>query len=162
MVRHDGLAANRGWTRRLGRGGAVLGGAVLAGGLAATGLAAAESDLVPGTPCSRTAEACVDLAGGQAWLIHEGVVTHGPVPVSSGAIGEETPTGTFRVEWKHAEHISGESGVPMPYSVFFAPGGIAFHEGDLAGLSAGCVRLGHDDAKLFYETLRVGDDVEVR
>lgn len=33
---------------------------------------------------------------------------------------------------------------PMPYSVFFAPGGIAFHEGSLTEDSHGCVRLAAD------------------
>jgi len=122
---------------------------------------AAEAALVPGTPCAPTAEACVDLYELEAWLIRDGVVTYGPVPISTGADGEETPAGVFRVDWKHADHISGESGVPMPFAVFFAPGGIAFHEGDVYGESAGCVRLGHEDARAFYNGLQVGDEVAV-
>jgi hypothetical protein len=50
----------------------------------------------------------------------------------------------------------------MPFAVFFAPGGIAFHEGDLHTYSAGCVRLEHAQAEAFYRFLQVGDPVQVR
>lgn len=166
MGRHDAPRMDRGRMRPIGRtarAGAVL--ALVAGaagaGLAATGHAA-ESALVAGTPCTRAASACVDLEGQQAWLIDHGAVTRGPVPVSTGGEDEETPVGDFRVVWKHLDHISGESGVPMPFSVFFAPGGIAFHAGDIDSDSAGCVHLDDADAKAFYDALQVGDAVQVR
>lgn len=92
---------------------------------------AAPARLLEGTPCTRAADACVDLASKRAWLIDEGVITRGPVPLATGATGHETPTGDFQVEWKNPDHISGETGTVMPYAVFFAPGGIAFHEGAL-------------------------------
>jgi len=42
-----------------------------------------------------------------------------------------TPRGTFQVSWKagpnYASNICNE---PMPWAVFFAPGGIAFHGGN--------------------------------
>ena len=50
----------------------------------------------------------------------------------------------------------------MPWSVFFAPGGIAFHEGRKDTPSAGCVRLSAADAKIFFDSLQIGDRVEVR
>lgn len=118
--------------------------------------------LVIGTPCAPLADACVDLATKQAWLLDDGVVALGPVPVSDGAEGHETPTGDFHVEWKNPDHVSGESGVPMPDAVFFAPGGIAFHEGTLDAPSAGCVKLGPEDAQAFFSALKVGDHVQVR
>ncbi|MDN5934050.1 MAG: hypothetical protein L0I24_23765, partial [Pseudonocardia sp.] len=34
--------------------------------------AAAQPQLVPGTPCTTTAKACVDLAARKAWLIQDG------------------------------------------------------------------------------------------
>lgn len=117
---------------------------------------------VPSTPCTVTADACVDLVGEQAWLLVDGAVVRGPVPISSGGPGWETPTGTFAVEWKHIDHVSGEFGTPMPYSVFFAPGGIAFHEGPIDHPSAGCVRLPATDAPAFFDALAVGDEVQVR
>ena len=121
-----------------------------------------EAPVVAGTPCTSSARACVDLATHQAWLIENGQVVRGPVAATDGAQGFETPLGTFRVEWKHIDHISGEYGTPMPYAVFFAPGGIAFHEGNLGTSSAGCVRLERDDAAAFFEFLQVGDEVQVR
>lgn len=90
----------------------------------------------------------------------------GPVPVSTGGPGRETPTGDFRVEWKHADHRSAEgAGAPMPFAVFFAQGGIAFHEGNLyadSADSAGCVRLERSQAQAFFEYLQVDDPVQVR
>jgi lipoprotein-anchoring transpeptidase ErfK/SrfK len=117
---------------------------------------------VAGTPCTASADACVDLHRQQAWLIADGAVVRGPVPISSGGAGRETPTGVFAVEWKHIDHVSGEFGTPMPYSVFFAPGGIAFHEGPVNHPSAGCVRLPATDAPAFFDALDVGDEVQVR
>lgn len=68
--------------------------------------------------------------------------------------------GNFRVEWKNANHRSTEfDGAPMPFAVFFAEGGIAFHEGRLDSHSAGCVRLGHEDAASFYDFLEVDEPV---
>jgi lipoprotein-anchoring transpeptidase ErfK/SrfK len=105
----------------------------------------------------------VDLAAGTAWLLDGGAVVRGPVPVSPGGEGRETPRGDFAVEWKNRDHRSAEfGGAPMPFAVFFAPGGIAFHEGSLETRSAGCVRLARDEAAVFYDFLRVGDRVEVR
>jgi hypothetical protein len=118
--------------------------------------------LVAGTPCTASARACVDIGSHSAWLISDGQVVRGPVDMTDGAEGFETPRGTFQVEWKHVDHVSGEYGTPMPYSVFFAPGGIAFHEGDLGTSSAGCIRLAHDDAAAFFDFLQVGDEVQVR
>lgn len=83
--------------------------------------------------------------------------------VSIGGPGQETPRGEFRVEWKDINHRSTEfDGAPMPFSVFFAPGGIAFHEGNLYTDSAGCVRLERSQAEAFYRFLQVDDPVQVR
>lgn len=49
----------------------------------------------------------------------------------------------------------------MPYSVFFAAGGIAFHEGKHDTPSAGCGKLDHENAKAFYAYLQVGDEVQI-
>lgn len=118
--------------------------------------------LVAGTPCSRTAAACVDLDRRLTWLIEDGRVHYGPVRFRPGDEDGPTPRGTFRVEWKANNWVSRESGIPMPYSVFFAPGGIAFHEGRLDTPSSGCVKLAMDDAVAYYKYLQVGDEVQVR
>lgn len=120
------------------------------------------SHLVAGTPCTDTARACVDLAHNQAWLIHEGHITRGPVAMSHGGQGKETPTGTFQVEWKDQNHKSAEfNNAAMPFSVFFAPGGIAFHQGNPKNPSAGCVHLAKDDAEAWFADLQVGEEVQV-
>lgn len=119
-------------------------------------------DAVAGTPCSASASACVDLANHQAWLLEDGKVVRGPVPVQDGASDEPTPPGTYRVEWKADKWVSREYGTPMPWSVFFAPGGISFHEGPPDTPSAGCVKLGPEDAHAWYDFLQVGDEVQVR
>jgi hypothetical protein len=51
---------------------------------------------------------------------------------------------------------------PMPFSVFFEDGGIAFHAGDPNKASAGCVHLSMADAQAFFNTLNVGDHVQVK
>lgn len=123
---------------------------------------------VPGTPCSVSVRACVDLETGQAWLVSDGVVTRGPVPVTTGREDAPTPVGhSFRVYRKEVDHRSGEFDGPdgrparMPYSVFFAHGGIAFHGGDLDRASAGCVKLARADAAAWFEALQIGDKVQV-
>lgn len=103
----------------------------------------------------------MSLSTKQAWLMTAGAVDVGPVPVTHGGAANPTPTGTWPVAWKDREHTSSIYGDPMPYSVFFAPGGIAFHEGPLNTDSHGCVRLAMADAQVFFTALTVGQQVQV-
>jgi lipoprotein-anchoring transpeptidase ErfK/SrfK len=116
---------------------------------------------VKGTPCTGSARACVDLDRKKAWLIDGGRVVRGPVVVRHGDSETPTPRGTFRVQWKAEQYTSREYLTQMPYSVFFADGGIAFHEGTRENPSAGCVKLAHDDAVAWFHFLRVGDEVQI-
>jgi lipoprotein-anchoring transpeptidase ErfK/SrfK len=116
---------------------------------------------VAGTPCTATARACVDVAGRKAWLMDGGTVVRGPVQVQTGDREDPTPLGTFSVQWKAEQYTSREYLVQMPYSVFFAPGGVAFHQGRQDTPSAGCVKLLEADAKAFFTHLQVGDEVQV-
>jgi hypothetical protein len=143
---------------------ALAAGIVGIGAMASVGTAQAQGPaMVEGTPCTAVARACVDLAAGTAWLVDNGKIARGPVPISSGGPGNETPRGDFRVEWKNVNHRSAEfDNAPMPFSVFFAQGGIAFHEGNLHTPSAGCVRLARADAIAFFDFLAVDDPVQVR
>jgi hypothetical protein len=132
-------------------------------------LAAHQEPLVNGTPCSVSARSCVDLESQQAWLIRDGKITRGPVKISSGGAGKETPLGhSFRVYRKEKDHKSQESRLangqpaPMPWSVFFADGGIAFHQGNPKNPSAGCVHLSAADAQAWFNALEVGDEAQVR
>jgi hypothetical protein len=115
-----------------------------------------------GTPCTASAHACVDLATHRAWLLDDGKVVRGPVRMMPGDATDPTPVGTFHVQWKDQNHVSDmPNHAPMPFSVFFADGGVAFHEGSLQSSSYGCVHLAHDDAVAFFNTLQVGDEVQV-
>jgi lipoprotein-anchoring transpeptidase ErfK/SrfK len=116
---------------------------------------------VAGTPCTVAARACVALNERRAWLLDAGKVVRGPVPIQHGDAKDPTPQGLFRVQWKAEQYTSREYLTQMPYSVFFADGGIAFHEGTQDNPSAGCVKLGHEDAKAFFYFLQVGDEVQI-
>jgi hypothetical protein len=115
----------------------------------------------PPPPCAATVRACVSLSTKQAWLLTGGAVEYGPVPIAHGGTASPTPTGTYPVSWKDEVHTSSIYGDPMPFSVFFAPGGIAFHQGDLASDSHGCVRLSMAAAQVFFHSLSPGQLVQV-
>jgi hypothetical protein len=116
----------------------VLAAVVLVTSCAGTSAPNRSSLLAPARPlprhllhCPRTARACVDTRHRVAWLQRHGHRVFGPVPVSLGRRGFRTPRGTFHVAWKAPHWTSTEFGLPMPWSVFFAAGGIAFHAGPL-------------------------------
>jgi lipoprotein-anchoring transpeptidase ErfK/SrfK len=114
-----------------------------------------------GVPCGAGVEACVDLSSQQTWLIKDGAVVFGPSPITSGRPGYRTPPGTFKVGWKDIDHKSAEfDNAPMPFSVFFN-GGIAFHQGSLSVPSHGCIHLSRAAAETYYNSLAVGDTVQV-
>jgi hypothetical protein len=128
--------------------------------------------LVPGTPCTTTAKSCVDLDSQRAWLIKDGKVMRGPVKIASGGNGKATPVGhSLRVYRKEKDHKSQESRIPsgpkkgqpapMPYSVFFQDGGIAFHSGSPNRSSSGCIHLNTADAVAWFNYLQIGDQVQV-
>jgi L,D-transpeptidase catalytic domain len=123
--------------------------------------------LVPGTPCTITAKSCVDLESQRAWLFKDGKIFRGPVKIASGGNGKETPVGhSLRVYRKDKDFKSTESRMPngqpapMPWSVFFQDGGIAFHSGDPNRSSAGCIHLTPADAQAWFNYLQVGDQVQ--
>ena len=56
-------------------------------------------------------------------------MSRGPVDGEPGAPDCPTPVGTFTVQWKDPHHVSDlPNHAPMPYSVFFASGGVAFQD----------------------------------
>ena len=131
-------------------------------------LAVADSDLVEalrdkGVPdaCRPPTRACVDLDAKKAWLLNTDGVARGPVTIRAGDDQTPTPRGQFTVQWKAETYTSREYLRPMPWSVFFAPGGIAFHQGTFDNPSAGCVKLDEDDARAWFEFLQVGDPVQI-
>ena len=77
-------------------------------------------------------------------------------PVSTGAPGYRTPTGSYHVQRLARYHVSKEwDDAPMPHSIFFTSRGHAIHGTDRTRLlgrpvSHGCVRLSSANAaKLF-------------
>lgn len=118
-------------------------------------------DPTPESPCPRTAAACVDLDGDRTWLQDDGRLSYGPVRMSHGKAGWETPTGIYQVTRKVRHEVSRLfNNAPMPYSVYFV-GGIAFHEGDPDYVSHGCIRMHQPAAATYFDRLQVGDTVVV-
>ena len=114
--------------------------------------------------CPAAATACVDLSDHLTWLQSGGRITYGPVSMEPGPPGTQqaTPRGTFRVQWKAgADYISTQYHVPIPYPVFFAPGGVAFHGGSLTTPSHGCVHLDIGSARYYHDHLAAGAEVIV-
>jgi hypothetical protein len=114
--------------------------------------------------CPPAASACVDLADRLTWLQSGARVRYGPVRMEPGTPGTRhaTPRGIFRVAWKAGRgYLSTIYGEPMPYAVFFGPGGIAFHGGEFSSPSHGCVHLSMRDARYYHDHLPVGAEVVV-
>ncbi|MEV6874003.1 L,D-transpeptidase [Amycolatopsis sp. NPDC051128] len=120
----------------------------------------------PDVPCAAAAAAagtaaCVDISAHQAWILQGGKVVYGPVKMLPGRPSNPTPTGTFRVLSKEKMHLSNEfDNAEMPNSVFFYPGD-AFHTGSLSVYSHGCIHLSASASLKFFNTLHVGDVVQV-
>lgn len=112
--------------------------------------------------CPPAASACADLRDHLTWLQARGRITYGPVPMEPGGPADPTPRGIFHVAWKAGPHyISTSFGIPIPYAVFFAPGGIGFHAGSLTTSSHGCVHLTLASARYFHDHLPDGAEVAV-
>ncbi|WP_326945066.1 L,D-transpeptidase [Amycolatopsis sp. NBC_01307] len=120
----------------------------------------------PSVPCAAAAAsagtaACVDLSAHKTWILQGGKVIYGPVSMLPGRKGYATPTGTFHVLSKEKVHLSKEfDNAPMPNSVFFYPGD-AFHTGSLSVYSHGCIHLAASSSLKYFNTLHVGDVVQV-
>ena len=106
----------------------------------------------------------MDLSDHLTWLQSDGRIIYGPLRMEPGPPGTQhaTPRGTFHVQWKAgANYISTEYDEPMPYAVFFAPGGVAFHGGSLTEASHGCVHLDTGRARYYHDHLPIGAEVVV-
>ncbi len=112
--------------------------------------------------CPAAASACADLSDHITWLQSAGRITYGPVRMEPGTAADPTPRGTFHVAWKAGAHyISTSYDEPIPYAVFFAPGGIAFHAGRLSTPSHGCIHLSMGSARYYHDHLPIGAEVAV-
>ncbi|WP_165241087.1 L,D-transpeptidase [Corynebacterium lizhenjunii] len=113
--------------------------------------------------CPADAKVCVDLAGRRTWLQDgRGNVTHVATSMAPGKPGQETPRGTFYINRKVRDEVSREFGnAPMPYAMYFTNNGHAFHQGNPAYDSAGCVRLPQQDAVKYWNDVNIGDKVVI-
>ncbi len=85
--------------------------------------------------------------------------------VSSGAIGYDTPPGTYGVLWTDKDHHSDEyDGAPMPNAIFFRPG-YAIHGAYKSDwghpASHGCVRLPVAQSAILFELVKA-EGAEIR
>ena len=111
-------------------------------------------------PCPADAKVCVDIDGRKTWLQRNGQTYYGPVSHAPGKPGQETPRGTFYVNRKVKDEVSYIfNNAPMPYAVYFTYNGHAFHQGNLAYESAGCILLNPNDAVTYFNDLQIGDEV---
>lgn len=112
--------------------------------------------------CPPSADVCVDIDGGRSWLQENGQVVYGAVPISSGGVTQETPRGTFYINRKVKDEVSYIfNNAPMPYAMYFTYNGHAFHQGNVARTSAGCVRLNQQDAIHYFNNVHIGDMVYI-
>ena len=81
-------------------------------------------------------------------------------PISTGAAGYDTPSGTFRPFRMEIDHFSDEwDNAPMPYSIFFTQTGNAIHgtyeQRNLGrAVSHGCVRLSVKNAATLWALVK--------
>lgn len=81
-------------------------------------------------------------------------------PVSTGAAGYDTPSGTFTPFRMEKDHFSREwDDAPMPHSVFFTTRGHAIHGSNHVKAigtpaSHGCVRLEPKNARILFDLVR--------
>ena len=165
-VRSEAREGARRVGRRVGKRAAALGLGLAAlaalaglGGVGAVAMAAPHAAM----PCEDNVKACARLSTNEAWLSDgKGNIIRGPVRMNHGSPGHETPVGLFAVQRKEEVHLSKEyNNARMPWSVFFDNNGRAFHGGDPARQSAGCVRMADPDAQAFFNELDVYDKVQV-
>ncbi|MEM9281575.1 MAG: L,D-transpeptidase family protein [Verrucomicrobiota bacterium] len=103
----------------------------------------------------------VDLKSQKAAVYRNGVQI-GACIVSTGMPGHETPTGTFQILEKDADHHSSTyNNASMPYSERLTWGGVALHAGSLPGYpsSHGCIHLPYEFSKKLFEVTSVGGTV---
>lgn len=84
--------------------------------------------------------------------------------VSTGSDENPTPTGTFTILQKNAQHRSNlYDDAPMPYMQRLTWDGVALHAGANPGFPAshGCIRLPTAFAKKLFAATRLGATVEV-
>ena len=99
----------------------------------------------------------------RAWVFR-GAVLIGVATVSTGRPGHDTPTGTYPILQKRAEHYSNlYDAAPMPHMQRLTWDGIALHGGHVPGepASHGCIRLPPAFARRLFAMTELGTLVTV-
>ena len=100
----------------------------------------------------------------QVAYVYRGGTLIGVSTISSGAPGNETPTGSFEILQKRRVHHSNlYNNAPMPFMQRLTWDGIALHAGEIPGRPAshGCVRLPMAFARHLFEVTRLGASVHI-
>jgi hypothetical protein len=115
-----------------------------------------------GAPRARP-EIVVDLRAEQLYVYRGGVEIARAV-ITRGWNNYKTPTGTFPILEKDADHYSSTyDRAPMPYNLRLTWQGIAIHGANIDDMAAthGCIGIPLEFAKTLFRNMRVGDKVHV-
>ncbi|NJM51709.1 MAG: L,D-transpeptidase family protein [Sphingomonadales bacterium] len=115
-----------------------------------------------GAPRAR-AEIVVDLKEEQIY-VYRGGVEIGRAVITRGWENYETPTGTFPILEKDADHYSSTyDNAPMPYNLRLTWKGVAIHGAEVDDESAthGCIGVPLEFARTLFKNVRVGDKVVI-
>ena len=115
-----------------------------------------------GAPAGR-AEIVVDLKEEQIYVYRGGVEIARAV-ITRGWEQWQTPTGTFPILEKDADHYSSTyNNAPMPFNLRLTWKGVAIHgaEVDDEAATHGCIGIPVEFAKMLFKNVRVGDKVIV-
>lgn len=100
----------------------------------------------------------------QTVAVYRNGILIGTCLVSTGKPGHETPTGTFHILEKDADHHSATyNNASMPFSERLTWGGVALHAGGLPGYpsSHGCIHLPYEFSEKLFEITSVGGTVVI-
>jgi len=114
-------------------------------------------------PTSGPVEIVVSIPLQVAYVYRAGTLA-GVSTISSGAPGNDTPTGTFEILQKRRDHRSNlYNNAPMPFMQRLTWDGIALHAGEIPGhpASHGCIRLPMAFARELFGMTRLGAKVHV-
>lgn len=87
----------------------------------------------------------------------------GATVILYGADNKQSPTGTFPIIEKDADHVSNLYDAPMPYMLRLTNDGVAIHASDvkLGNATHGCIGVPLPFAKLLFDRAKLGDRVIV-
>lgn len=114
-----------------------------------------------GVPKKGAVRVVVDLEAEQLY-VYKGGYEIARAKILRGWERWQTPTGTFKILEKDADHYSSTyDNAPMPYNLRLTWKGVAIHGSDVDDESAthGCVGIPLDFARMLFRNTRVGDPV---